>query len=46
MGGLMHHLYSKVRIMELNSETVIGFTASISFDISICQALAQLIGGS
>ncbi|MEO0775860.1 MAG: condensation domain-containing protein, partial [Bacteroidota bacterium] len=46
MGGLMNHLYSKVRIMELNSETVIGFTASISFDISIWQALAPLIGGS
>jgi amino acid adenylation domain-containing protein len=42
--GMLNHLWSKVTILELEEDDVIAQTASASFDISVWQLLAGLLG--
>ncbi|MEM9922044.1 MAG: amino acid adenylation domain-containing protein, partial [Bacteroidota bacterium] len=44
-GGMLNHLYAKIRQLQMDESSVVGLTASISFDISIWQALSALLVG-
>ena len=44
-GGMLNHLYCKIRQLELDEHSVLALTAPISFDISIWQALSPLLVG-
>ena len=44
-GGMMNHLYAKIRDLQLTSKDVIAQTASQCFDISVWQFLAALLVG-
>ncbi|MBC9909502.1 non-ribosomal peptide synthase/polyketide synthase [Chitinophaga varians] len=43
--GMLNHLYAKVNDLRLDHRTVIAFTASYTFDISVWQMLAALLCG-
>ena len=46
-GGMLNHLYSKVNDLELNRSSIVAFTASYTFDISVWQLFsAMLCGGT
>ncbi|MGY0034985.1 non-ribosomal peptide synthetase [Pedobacter sp. NJ-S-72] len=46
-GGMLNHLYSKVNDLELDSSSIVAFTASYTFDISVWQLFsAMLCGGT
>jgi amino acid adenylation domain-containing protein len=44
-GGMVNHLFAKVRDLELNAADVVAQTASQSFDISVWQFLAAMVVG-
>jgi len=44
-GGMLNHLYAKVRDLGISREDVIAQTASLSFDISVWQLMAGLLVG-
>jgi amino acid adenylation domain-containing protein len=44
-GGMVNHLYAKVRELGLNETSVLAQTAAASFDISVWQYLAALLVG-
>ena len=44
-GGMLNHLWAKIRDLELNSEDIVGQTAAVSFDIAVWQLLAVLLIG-
>ncbi|HVI44818.1 MAG TPA: non-ribosomal peptide synthase/polyketide synthase [Chitinophaga sp.] len=43
--GMLNHLYAKINDLELDHGTVIAFTASYTFDISVWQLFAALLCG-
>ncbi|RQO73975.1 hypothetical protein DBR43_00780 [Pedobacter sp. KBW06] len=45
--GMLNHLYAKINELQLNEHTVVAFTASYTFDISVWQLFsALLVGGT
>ena len=44
-GGLSNHIAEKVRLLELDSQSIVAHNASIGFDISVWQILAPLSCG-
>jgi amino acid adenylation domain-containing protein/non-ribosomal peptide synthase protein (TIGR01720 family) len=45
--GMLNHLYAKIKDLRINHHSVIAFTASYTFDISVWQMFAALLcGGS
>ena len=45
-GGMVNHIAAKVTDLDLTEADVVGFTAPLSFDISVWQALAPLTVGA
>ena len=45
-GGMNNHLMEKIRLLNLNNESVIAHNASISFDVSVWQMLAPICIGA
>ncbi|MGY0035010.1 non-ribosomal peptide synthetase [Pedobacter sp. NJ-S-72] len=43
--GMLNHLYSKVNDLHLDAESVVAFTASYTFDISVWQIFSALLSG-
>ncbi|HJT73061.1 MAG TPA: amino acid adenylation domain-containing protein, partial [Chitinophaga sp.] len=43
--GMLNHLYAKTGDLQIDAETVLAFTASYTFDISVWQMFAALIYG-
>ncbi|MBB5644623.1 non-ribosomal peptide synthetase [Pedobacter cryoconitis] len=43
--GMLNHLYAKVNDLHLNAESVVAFTASYTFDISVWQIFSGLLSG-
>ncbi|NLR67705.1 non-ribosomal peptide synthase/polyketide synthase [Chitinophaga varians] len=43
--GMLNHLYAKINDLRLDHRSVIAFTASYTFDISVWQMLAALLCG-
>ncbi|WP_413788838.1 non-ribosomal peptide synthetase, partial [Ascidiimonas meishanensis] len=43
--GMLNHLYSKLSVLDLSSESIIAQNASQSFDISVWQFIAALMVG-
>ncbi|MBB6274141.1 amino acid adenylation domain-containing protein/non-ribosomal peptide synthase protein (TIGR01720 family), partial [Pedobacter cryoconitis] len=43
--GMLNHLYSKVNDLQLNAESIVAFTASYTFDISVWQIFSALLSG-
>ncbi|WP_367866609.1 non-ribosomal peptide synthase/polyketide synthase [Pedobacter sp. WC2423] len=43
--GMLNHLYAKVNDLQLNAESVVAFTASYTFDISVWQIFSALLSG-
>ncbi|QNK64693.1 non-ribosomal peptide synthase/polyketide synthase [Pedobacter sp. PAMC26386] len=43
--GMLNHLYSKVNDLNLDKESVVAFTASYTFDISVWQIFSALLSG-
>ena len=44
-GGMLNHLFAKIRTLQLDDEDVVAETASQCFDISVWQFLAALLVG-
>ncbi|WP_160710767.1 non-ribosomal peptide synthetase [Chitinophaga solisilvae] len=43
--GMLNHLYAKINDLHLNSKSIVAFTASYTFDISVWQMFSALMGG-
>ncbi|MGY0035006.1 AMP-binding protein [Pedobacter sp. NJ-S-72] len=43
--GMLNHLYAKINDLQLTAETVVAFTASYTFDISVWQLFSALLCG-
>lgn len=43
--GMLNHLHSKCDDLQLNEESIVAQTASVSFDVSIWQTFAPLLAG-
>jgi len=43
--GMLNHLFAKTGDLQINAETVLAFTASYTFDISVWQMFAALMYG-
>jgi amino acid adenylation domain-containing protein len=43
--GMLNHLYAKVNDLQLNNSSVVAYTASYTFDISVWQMLAAFLCG-
>ncbi|ASZ13238.1 non-ribosomal peptide synthetase [Chitinophaga sp. MD30] len=43
--GMLNHLYAKINELELDNRTVVAFTASYTFDISVWQMFTALLCG-
>ncbi|MGO4295023.1 amino acid adenylation domain-containing protein [Chitinophaga sp. RAB17] len=43
--GMLNHLYAKINDLKIDANTVIAFTASYTFDISVWQMFAALLCG-
>ncbi|PSL44992.1 amino acid adenylation domain-containing protein [Chitinophaga niastensis] len=43
--GMLNHLQAKVKTLHINQTSVVAFTAACTFDISVWQMFAALIGG-
>ncbi|MBB6498037.1 non-ribosomal peptide synthase/polyketide synthase [Pedobacter cryoconitis] len=43
--GMLNHLYAKINDLHLNSSSVVAFTASYTFDISVWQLFSALLCG-
>ena len=43
--GMLNHLYAKINELQLNENTVVAFTASYTFDISVWQLFSALMVG-
>ncbi|WP_414647108.1 AMP-binding protein, partial [Chitinophaga sp.] len=39
-GGMLNHLYAKINDLDIDQDTVLAFTASYTFDISVWQMFA------
>ncbi|PSL44995.1 amino acid adenylation domain-containing protein [Chitinophaga niastensis] len=44
-GGMLNHLLAKINELQIDAETVLAFTASYTFDISVWQLFAALLCG-
>lgn len=43
--GMINHLYAKIQDLDLQADSVVAFTASLCFDISVWQMFAALLVG-
>ena len=43
--GMLNHLYCKINDLKMNDETVLAYTATYTFDISVWQMFAALLTG-
>ncbi|KIO77621.1 hypothetical protein TH53_08205 [Pedobacter lusitanus] len=43
--GMLNHLFAKVNDLQLNADTILAYTASYTFDISVWQMFAALLCG-
>ncbi|HVI46039.1 MAG TPA: amino acid adenylation domain-containing protein [Chitinophaga sp.] len=43
--GMLNHLFAKVNDLEINEDSIVAFTASYTFDISVWQMLSALLRG-
>ena len=43
--GMINHLFAKIEDLQMDAETVLAFTASYTFDISVWQMFAALLCG-
>ncbi|WP_212004575.1 non-ribosomal peptide synthetase [Chitinophaga sp. HK235] len=44
-GGMLNHLYAKINDLGIDQDTVLAFTASYTFDISVWQMFSALLCG-
>ncbi|PSL44996.1 amino acid adenylation domain-containing protein, partial [Chitinophaga niastensis] len=44
-GGMLNHLFAKINDLKVNDSTILAYTASYTFDISIWQMFASLLCG-
>ncbi|NSL86076.1 amino acid adenylation domain-containing protein [Chitinophaga sp. Mgbs1] len=43
--GMLNHLYAKINDLQMNSDTIVAYIASYTFDISVWQMFAALLTG-
>jgi amino acid adenylation domain-containing protein/non-ribosomal peptide synthase protein (TIGR01720 family) len=43
--GMLNHLFAKINDLQLNAESILAYTASYTFDISVWQMFAALLCG-